>query len=73
MIWPKEKVWTGFYWARCWSPVQNSLVNFIALLVFEIIMIKRADKESLFAGYLQLQLLLAGLHMFFFFNPPVEY
>lgn len=67
MIWPKKKTWTGFYWAHCWNPFQNSLLNFIALLIFTINMIKAVDKESLFTGSAEPQMQLAGLHMFGFF------
>jgi len=48
------------------------MLNFIALLMFTINMIKEVDKESLFTGSAELQWQLAGLHMFFF-NPPAEY
>lgn len=79
MIWPKEKL----DWILLSTLLKSrgqifvhfySLVNLIARLIFKINMNKRVDEEHLLAGCLQLQLLLAGLHMFFsFFNPPVDY
>lgn len=56
------------------NPFQNSVLNFIALLIFAINMIKAVDKGNLFTGSAELQLQLAGLHVFawFFFLTPQQ-